>query len=908
MESTKIDLTSDAPCRQSIEALSSSLKTDPVTGLAAIEAAKRLASDGPNELEQLPPTPLWKTFMAQFANALVILLLVAISISTALWLYEGKTFLPYEALAILAVVLANATLGCVQQARAESAVAALQKMSATHCTVIRDGETKTVEAKEIVAGDLLALEEGETIPADARMVESISLRTAEAALTGESSPVTKNVETLTQDAGIGDRHNMVFSGTSVVGGRGRAIATATGMRTEMGRIASLLQKTPVEPTPLEKELDRLGKVIGGIVVVIAFSMIATIVTTERVQGFTALFDVFVLGVALAVAAVPEGLPAMVTMVLALGVRRMAARKAVVRHLSAVETFGSATVIATDKTGTLTRNEMTVRTLATATGRVEFKGVGYEPVVGAFSMSGDSRPTGTVSDEARWALTVADRANNARVVEKDGRWEAQGDPTEAALLVAARKAGLESSRLDARFHRMGEIPFESERRLMTTIQADSQDDHRHLAFTKGAPDAVLARCTRELVGDERRPLDDERRRQILATNDELAGQALRVIGLAFLESPLDAMEHKEEDLEHDLVFAGLIGMIDPPREESKQSVALAKTAGIRPIMITGDHPATAKVIATELGIGENGLVATGAELSTKNDQEFAKTVQKVSIFARVDPSQKLRIVKALQGAGETVAMTGDGVNDAPALKAADIGVAMGISGTDVSREAADVVLADDNYATIVSAVEEGRAIFDNIRKFLRYLLSSNIGEVLTMFFGVVFAKTIGLHFEEKTVVLPLLATHILWVNLATDGAPALALGLDRAEPGNMQLPPRIRGERAVTPRMWTGIVISGTVIAAGTLLVLDASLPGGMIEGTGTLRHAQSMAFTTLVLFQLFNCFNARSDVRSAFHGLFHNAWLWAAIGLSLLLQVAVLYVPFLQTAFSTSPLGPRQWL
>jgi Ca2+-transporting ATPase len=513
-------------------------------------------------------------------------------------------------------------------------------------------------------------------------------------------------------------------------------------------------------------------------------------------------------------------------------------------------------------------------------------------------------------ELQRALTVADRANNAVLQERDGRWTVQGDPTEGALVVAARKAGLTDETLDARFERVGEVPFSSERKLMTTVHTDANRQESLLVFTKGAPDVLLARCSQELVGEERRPLTDERRAEIVKANEELASQALRTLGVAARELAIDALQSQELDasIEQELIFLGLIGMIDPPREEARQAVARAKGAGIRPMMITGDHPKTASIIAAELGIASDGRVITGAELEKQTADVLVQTVRDVSVYARVNPEHKLRIVKALQSGGATVAMTGDGVNDAPALKTADIGVAMGITGTDVSKEAADVVLTDDNFATIVAAVEEGRAIFDNIRKFLRYLLSSNIGEVMTMFFGVLLAKVIGLRPEGDVIVLPLLATQILWINLVTDGAPALALGVDPADAGLMNRLPRPRSEGVITGRMWVGIFFVGVIMATGTLLLLDASLSGGLIEGCGNMRYAQTMAFTTLVMFQLFNVFNARSDEHSAFHGLLHNPWLWGALGLSLALQVAVIYVPLLQKAFSTVSLSFGDWL
>jgi Ca2+-transporting ATPase len=588
---------------------------------------------------------------------------------------------------------------------------------------------------------------------------------------------------------------------------------------------------------------------------------------------------------------------------------MVKRNAIVRHLAAVETLGSANIIASDKTGTLTKNEMTVRTVVTASGRVNFTGSGYAPE-GEVRVESGAPLEGALRLELQRALTAADRDNNAVLQERDGRWTVQGDPTEGALLVAARKAGLADETLDARFERVGEVPFSSERKLMSTVHTDAERQERLLVFTKGAPDVLVARCSHELVGDTRRPLSQERRAEILGANEALAAEALRTLGVAARELPGNALQSTEvdEDLEHELVFLGLIGMIDPPREEAKQAVARAKSAGIRPMMITGDHPKTAAIIAGELGIGSEGRAVAGPELAKMSDDALAQTVREVSVYARVNPGHKLRIVKALQRNGATVAMTGDGVNDAPALKTADIGVAMGITGTDVSKEAADVVLTDDNFATIVAAVEEGRAIFSNIRKFLRYLLSSNIGEVMTMFFGVLLAKVIGLHAKSNAVVLPLLATQILWINLLTDGAPALALGIDPADKGQMNRPPRPQSEGVITRRMWAGIFFVGAIMAVGTLLMLDACLPGGLIEGSGNLRYAQTMAFTTLMLFQLFNVFNARSDERSAFHGLFHNAWLWSAVGFSLALHVAVIYVPFLQKAFSTVSLSGNDWL
>jgi len=895
--------------RQSVDEVLTALDADGRRGLSDGEARARLARYGPNELTAETPTPAWRKFLAQFQDVLVILLLVATAISAGLWMVERDSALPYEALAILVIVLLNAVMGYVQASRAESAVSALRRMAASQATVLRNGERQSVPVVEIVPGDILLIEEGATVPADARLIHSTALQTAEAALTGESLPVSKDTVPIPEDAGLGDRHNMIFSGTVATYGRGKAVVTETGMRTEMGRIAGMLSATPDEATPLQKELARVGRLLGLIVVAIAVVMIATILLVEEVHGFPALFDVLILGVALAVAAVPEGLPAIVTAVLAIGVQRMAKRNAIVRHLVAVETLGSATVIASDKTGTLTRNEMTVRSVVTASGRVSLSGTGYAPEGEARRVGGEG-----INDALRFelerALAVADRANNAVLLERDGRWTVQGDPTEGALIVAARKVGLDAERLEARFERIGEVPFSSERKLMSTIHIDADTQERLLVFTKGAPDVLLARCTRELVGEETRSLSEARRAEILRASEDLAGEALRTLGVAYRPLPRDAIETigMDESIERDLVFAGVMGMMDPPRQEAKEAVRRAQAAGIRPMMITGDHPKTAAVIAVELGIVTDGRAVTGAELEKMPEDALAQTVRDVGVYARVNPEHKLRIVKALQGTGAVVAMTGDGVNDAPALKAADIGVAMGITGTDVSREAADMVLADDNFASIVAAVEEGRAIFSNIRKFLRYLLSSNIGEVMTMFFGVLLVGVIGLPAGENAVVLPLLATQILWINLVTDGAPALALGVDPADVDLMARPPRPPAEGAITGRMWFGIVSVGVVMAAGTLLVLDSGVSGGLVEGSGTLRYAQTMAFTTLTLFQLFNVFNARSDERSAFSGLFRNRWLWGAIGLSLALQIAVVHVPFLQQAFSTVSLSAGDWL
>ncbi len=898
----------DAHARTIEEALSA-LGSDPKQGLSEAEARSRLSRYGRNELAAEKPVPAWRRFLAQFQDALVVLLLVATAISFGLWAFERETPLPYEALAILAVVLLNAAMGHLQESRAEAAVAALRRLTAAQARVLRGGRRQGVLAATVVPGDVVIVEEGDTVPADARLIRTAALQTAESALTGESLPVSKDTRTVAAEAVLGDRNDMIYSGTAVACGRGRALVVATGMRTEMGRIAGLLGRTQAEVTPLQKELDRVGKRLGALVVSIAVVMIVTIVVVEKVSGLAALFEVLILGVALAVAAVPEGLPAVVTAVLSLGVQRAARRQAIVRHLSAVETLGSATVIASDKTGTLTRNEMTVRVVVTASGRVRFGGSGYRPE-GEVAREGGGAIEGPFAVELVRALSAADRANNAVLQERDGHWAVQGDPTEGALIVAARKAGLESAALEARFARLAEVPFSSDRKLMSTVHSDAQRLERVLALTKGAPDVLLARCTRELVGEQPRPLDAARRREILRVNEDLAGEALRTLAVAYRSIPKEAFDPEDagEELEEDLVFLGLIGMLDPPRPEAAAAVARTRAAGIRPIMITGDHPVTASVIAKELGIAADGRSLSGPEIERLGDDDLDHAAREVSVYARVTPEHKLRIVRALRRGGAVVAMTGDGVNDAPALKTADIGIAMGVTGTDVSKEAADMVLADDNFATIVAAVEEGRGIYENIRKFLRYLLSSNIGEVLTMFFGVVFAPALGLSAEAGAVVLPLLATQLLWINLATDGAPALALGVDPIDSALMERPPRPRAERVITPTMWAGIGFVGVISAVGTLLVLDASLPGGLIEGAGGLRYAQTRAFTTLVFFSMFTVFAGRSEDRSAFAGLFANKWLWGAVALALALQAGVVYAPFLQQAFSTVALDLRDWL
>ncbi|MEP7182777.1 MAG: cation-translocating P-type ATPase [Betaproteobacteria bacterium] len=890
------------------------LGTDPVAGLAAADAAARLATAGANALTAAPTVPGWRKFLAQFKSPLVLLLIAAGAISLAVWAAEGTHGIPYEALTILAIVALNAVLGLVQEARAEEAVASLARMSAATATVVRDGERLTVPAEDLVPGDVLLVEEGATVGADARVTESVSLQTLEAALTGESAPVTKDVAPVPAEAAIGDRVNMLYAGTTVTYGHGRALVVATGMHAEMGRIAGLLQSTAAEQTPLQADLDRLGRVLGAVVIAIAIVVGATILVLQHDHSTAALTGVLLYTVSLAVSAVPEGLAAITTIVLSLGMQRMAKRNAIVRKLAAVETLGSVTVIASDKTGTLTKNEMTIRVVLTASGVAELTGSGYAPV-GELEVAGRPLPAGAQRTEVERTLAAGWLANNAELAQRDGEWRIAGDPTEAALLTAALKAGLSPERLGARFARHGEIPFSADRRMMSTVHADAYaDDGGHVLMSKGAPDVLLARCVYERAGNDERSLDATRRAEIGAALDALAADALRLIGLAYRRLPaagVGAVAGAEAgaDVEDAMIWLGAVGMIDPPRAEAATAIRAAQHAGVRVVMITGDHPAAAGAIAAELGIAPRGAsVLTSVDFGRLDATAFAAAVRATSVFARVSPEHKLAIVRALQADGEVVAMTGDGVNDAPALKAADIGIAMGRAGTDVARGAADMVLADDNFATIVAAIEEGRSIYANIQKFLRYLLSTNLGEVVVMFFGVALAGLLGIVAGRgESLVLPLLPTMILWINLVTDGLPALAVGVDPADPGQMDRPPRAPGVRVITRRMWWGMGVVSVVMGTGTLAVLDGALPGGVIDGSGDVGYARTLAFHTLVLYQLFAVFCVRSDEATTFHGLFANGWLWLSIAAAVALQAAVIYAPTLQKAFGTVALSLSDW-
>jgi magnesium-transporting ATPase (P-type) len=891
------------------DAVVQSFGSDAERGLTGSEATRFLAEFGRNELRAVAPMPAWRRLLAQFQDPLVYLLLGAIVIAHVAWLIEGREGWPIDAIVITMVVVANAVLGFVQEARAANAVAALARMTAVTSSVLRDGERRRIPSAELVSGDILLLEEGDAVGADGRLLRSASLRLQEASLTGESEAVLKDAAALDDLAPLAERSCMVFKGTAVVQGTGRAVITATGMQTEMGAIATMLDATVEQPTPLQREVALIGRTLGIAVVVIAVIVVAAVLLVSDIEGPSDVITVLLLGVSLAVAAVPEGLPAILSLVLALGVQRMASRNAVVKTLSSVETLGSASVICSDKTGTLTRSEMTIERIMTASGGSRVTGVGYAPL-GRLEVEDGVAPAAALRAEHIVVLSGGSLAGNAALRQtEDGAWEIQGDPTEAAFLVAERKLGVEDRR-QRRFERVGEVPFTSERKMMSTIELDHEHGGERVLITKGAPDVLMQHCNRIRVGMDVVAFDEVQRAQAHANVERLSDEALRTLAVAYRPLRADEDPQASEKLEHDLIFVGTVGIIDPPRGEAALAIAEARRAGIRVMMITGDHPRTASRIAALLGIVENGTKAlTGAELDAMDDAGFAAAVRTTSVYARVAPVHKLRIVDALQADGNVVAMTGDGVNDAPALKAADIGVAMGITGTEVTKEAAKMILADDNFATIVEAVREGRGIFDNIRKFLRYLLSSNMGEVLTVFLGVVGAGVIGLGGAGGgELVLPLLATQILWINLITDSGPAFAMGIDPETDDVMARPPRKANERAIDARMWRGVIEIGLVMALATLLTIDLYLPGGLIEGSQSLDQARTAGFTVLVIAQLFNCFNARSETTSAFSHLFTNRWLWAAIGLSFLLQVAVVNFGPLNVAFGTVPLPLEQWL
>lgn len=892
-----------APYQQEADAVLAAQESSADLGLSSAEAARRLERDGPNELRSAPPVPLWRRVLAQFQDPLVYLLLVAIAISVAAWVIEGAAGVPIDALVIALILILNAVIGFIQESKAEDAVAALADMTAATSTVLRGGREETIPSSELVVGDILVLSEGDSVGADARLITATSLRIQEASLTGESEATSKRPARIEDTVALGDRANMVFKGTSVVQGVGRAVVTGTGMATEMGAIADMLQSTEEDETPLTREITKVSKTLGILVIIIAVVVMAALAIINGIDTSEDAVDILLTGVSLAVAAVPEGLPAILSLVLAIGVRALAARNAVMKDLHSVETLGAASVICSDKTGTLTRNEMTLVRVQTPSGLIALTGTGYRPDGEATVLDGDPE---TVLHEARAALVAGSLANDAKLYDEADDWRIQGDPTEGAFLVALRK--LPGAIDDAgRFHREGEVPFTSERKMMSTLDSDGEE---RLVFSKGAPDVLLGHCDRIAVGEEILPLDETWRERVLASVEEMSGEAYRTLGVANRPADADGDGEFDENAERDLIFLGVVGIIDPPRDEVADAVETAHNAGIRTIMITGDHPRTASRIARDLGITapDDERALTGLELDAMDEQEFAEATREVNVYARVAPENKLAIVDALQADGQVVAMTGDGVNDAPALKTSDIGVAMGITGTEVTKQAATLVLGDDNYGTIVSAVHQGRIIYDNIKKFLRYLLSSNMGEVATVFFGVVLAGYLGLtEASSGGVVVPLLATQILWINLVTDSGPALAMGVDPEIDDVMKRRPRDPAAPILDRAMWRKILFIGLVMGAVTLLVLDMFLPGGMIEGTDSLDVARTAAFTTLVFAQLFNALNARSATESAFKRMFANPWLWGAIALGAVLQVAVVELPFLQVAFGTASLDLAHW-
>lgn len=855
-----------------IEAVEQALETHALDGLSAAEAARRLRTAGPNALRTAPPPPGWRLFVDQFRDFMVLVLLAATAVAFAL----GETG---DAVTIVAIVVMNAILGFIQEYRAERSVAALKALTAPTAKVIRAGRLVVEEAWRVVPGDVVWLEAGDRVPADLRLVEAWALEADEAALTGESHPVPKQVAPL-PDAGLAlaERSDMAYMGTAVTRGRGRGIVVATGMDTEVGRIAHLMETAEDEPTPLQRRLEHLGRVL----VVLSLVIVLAVVAAGIWRG-EPLYDMFLTGVSLAVAAIPEGLPAIVTVALALGVQRMIRAHAIVRRLPAVETLGCTTVIGSDKTGTLTRNQMTVTEIVTAGGRWVRRRDG-----GGFVPERDQDRT-----DLDLALAIGALASSAVLADETSATgpEGHGDPTELALLWAGVEAGLSPAATRARFERWGEIPFEAERRRMTVAVRDQSG--RLWAYVKGAPDTILglARFARE--AGQIVPLDAGRRQSWQAQAERMARAALRVMAVAYRPiAPGEAAGRWESDL----VLVGLFGLMDPPRPEAVDAVRECRRAGIRTVMITGDHPATALAVAREMGFLARGTdrAVTGRELDAMDDAALDRVLDEVAVFARVAPSHKLRVVRALKRRGHVVAMTGDGVNDAPALKEADIGVAMGLTGTDVTKEAAAMILTDDNFATIVRAVREGRAIYDNIRKFVRYLLSCNVGEVLVMFLAAFLA-----------LPLPLVPIQILFVNLVTDGLPALALGVDPPAPGVMDRPPRKPGESLFARGLGVKIAWRGILIGTVTLAVFAWALgPGGF-----SLREARTLALATLVLSQLFHVFDARAEDRNFLEvGLFSNPWaVWAVLS-SIAMLLAVVYVPALSRLFRTDPLTWGDWV
>ena len=853
-----------------VDSLLLHLKTDHSKGISQGEAVQRLKEVGANEVSAGENISTWSIFLSQFKNILIVILIAAVVLS----LIMGHTV---EAIAISAILLFAVILGFLQEYRAEKAIEALRKMAAPHATVIRDGKEMEISAKDVVPGDLIVIRAGARIPADARLVEAFNLQVEESALTGESVPAEKNIAKLEEEKlPPGDQKNMIFAGTLATYGRGRAVVVATGMRTLFGEIAEMLQTVKTSKTPLQQNLDRVGHMLARAAIVVVLLIVG--VGLLRGQPF---LEMIIFGIALAVAVVPEALPAVVTISLAMGVQRMVKRHALVRRLPAVETLGSTTIICSDKTGTLTKDEMTVRRILVADQLLEVSGSGYDPN-GSFLQNGSAiQPP----EEAVKLFQAAVLASDAQLQKDGNRWEIKGDPTEAALVVVAHKAGQEKASLDAQFPRVNEIPFTSERKRMTTLH-QTPTSGSWTAYSKGAPEVILDSCSESLSSAGSVNLEAAAKEQILQKATEMAREGLRVLGIASKQTS------RLEDSENRMLFLGLVGIMDPPRPEAKAAVTTAKEAGIKVVMITGDHPVTAEAIAREVGILAGGRLISGTELDSLDDQQFLRHVQEVEVYARVSPAHKLRIITTLQATGHVVAMTGDGVNDAPALKKADIGIAMGITGTDVTKEAAAMTLTDDNFSSIVSAVEEGRAIFGNIKKYLMYLLSSNIGEIAL----IAGASMLGLP-------LPLSAVQILYVNLATDGLPALALSADPPEEDLMKQKPR-------NPRtgIFTRPVITLMLAGGAWSGLVNLSLFTWALRSGRPLSEAMTMTFVSLVLIEFIKGYNFRSDHNSVLHKPFANRWLNLAILWELILLGCILYVPFLQKLFGTFPLAAADWL
>jgi Ca2+-transporting ATPase len=868
---------------RSVSEVALALHTDLASGLTNAEAARRREQLGANVLVQAKGRSVLTMVVDQFKSFMVVLLVAA----TALAFVLGETI---EAVAILVVIVLNAVVGFATEWRAENALTALQRQAVAKARVIREAKEREIAAAELVPGDVVVIDAGARVPADGRIIASAQLQVAEAALTGESVAVTKTVEAIADPgAPLGDRLNMAHLGTAVTHGRGRLLVTATGMRTEVGRIGTLIDAAGSRETPLERKLTQLGHALVGIVLVLC----AVIVLAGWLRG-NELLHMLEVGISLAIAAVPEGLPAVATMTLALGMQRMARLGALVRRLPAVETLGSTTIICTDKTGTLTRDEMTVRALQLGARRIAVSGSGYA-LSGEFT-EGARTIDARADAQLALALRIGALCCDATLDRSGENAVVLGDPTEGALLVAAAKAGMIKDQLERETPRIRELPFSSEAMRMVTFHRGPAGTAT--AYVKGAPAVVLDASGEELTGEGVRPMTPEARRRALGSNRELGGEALRVLALAYKDVPPDP---REEDVAAGLVFVGLVGMIDPLREEARAAIETCRRAGIRTVMITGDQETTATEIGHQLGLDRD---PQGRPLRTAHDRELAgldaaawqALAAEVGVFARVSPEHKLRIVEALQASGEVVAMTGDGVNDAPALKQADIGVAMGIKGTEVAKEAAAMVITDDNFATIVRAVEQGRVIYANILRFVHYLFSCNLAEILVVFTALMLGWP-----------LPLAALQILWLNMITDVFPAMALALEPSNPEVMGRPPRDPREPLVTPRFVGLIAWQGALLAAVTLMAYLTGMRWYGAEGPG-LRHATTMGFMTLALVQVFHTFNARSQVGSAFTAkLFTNGWLWAAVAVCLLLQVAAVHIPFLQTVLHTTSLTATDW-